>query len=138
MADTQRALRQRPTRTARMVANEIRDIVARAYPGEVSSMIRWRDFWKRFGDGCEAVAKGLTGVSAVLAFAASAIRDSKTADILSFTSGSVGTIGLVLLTYSNYAIRESRQRTTELNGLLDAIGVTPIPDIAQPEPSESV
>jgi hypothetical protein len=118
------------TRTARLVNTEIRSLIAAAYRGEVISSIRWRDTWKKFGDACEAIAKGLTGVSAIFAFASSAIKDFKTAEILSFTSGAVGTVSLVLLAYSSYAIRESRQRTAELNGLLNSIGVTPVPDIA--------
>ena len=125
-----RAPTRRATRTSRLVTHEVRAMIAQAYRGEVASMIRWRDLWKKFGDACEAIAKGLTGASAVLAFAASAVRDTKTADILSFTSGTVSTVGLVLLAYSSYAVKESRQRTNELNGLLDSIGVTPMPDIA--------
>lgn len=116
--------------TAKLVASEVRDMIAKAYRGEVQSMIRWRDIWKHVGDGCEATAKCLAGAGAVLAFAASSIRDSKTADILSFASGSVGTLGLVLMTYSAYASRESRQRTMELNNILDSIGVTPLPNIS--------
>ena len=129
-ARRQQANSRRPqTRTSRLISAEIRDIVAATYKSEVRSSLRWRDIWKKFGDSCEAIAKGLTGVSSVLAFASSAIRDTKTADILSFCSGSVGTIGLVLLTYSNYAIKESKERTEELNVILDRIGVTPMPDI---------
>jgi hypothetical protein len=122
--------RRTRTHTSRLVTSDARAMIAAAYRGEIRSMIRWRDIWKRFGDGCEAAAKGLTGVSAILAFASSAIRDPRIADILSFTSGSVGTLGLVLLTYSGYAIHESRERTVELNGVLESIGVTPVPDIA--------
>jgi hypothetical protein len=121
--------RKTTTRTSRLVSTEIREMIAMAYKGEVKSIIRWRGIWKKAGDACEAVAKGLTGVSAVFAFAASAVRDEKLADIFSFTSGSIGTVGLVLLTYSSYATKESRQRTTELNNMLDSIGVTPLPDI---------
>lgn len=118
------------TQTAKMVATEVRDMIATAYRGEVQSMIRWRDIWKKVGDACEAIAKCLAGGGAVLAFASSSIRDTRTADILSFASGSVGTLGLVLMTYSAYASRESRQRTMELNNILDSIGVTPLPNIS--------
>lgn len=127
----------RRTRTSRLVTAEIRGVIAQAYRSEVGSMVKWRGVWKRFGDACEAIAKGLTGVSAVLAFASSATQGAKTADILSFTSGAVGTLGLVLLTYSSYAIGESRQRTSELNHILGSIGVTPVPDIATLESSEA-
>lgn len=132
-----KSVRRKTTRTSRLVSAEIREMVASAYKGEVRSMIRWRDVWKKAGDTCEAVAKGLTGLSAVFAFASSAIRDAKIAEIFSFTSGSIATVGLVLLTYSSYATKESRQRTTELNSMLDSIGVTPIPDIAVHEVESS-
>lgn len=124
-------------RTARLVSADVRDMIAGAIKEEVASMIRWRDAWKKFGDACEATAKGLTGISAVLAFASSAIQNVKSADILSFVSGSVGTLGLVLMAYSSYAIRESRQRTSELNGVLQSIDVTPVPDIAPLDSEES-
>ena len=120
----------RPAATARMVSRDVRDIVATAIVSEVRGMVRWRDRWKVLADAAEAVAKGLTGVCSVLAFAASAVRDPRVADWLSFSSGAVGTLGLVLLTYANYASRESKQRTSELNGVLRAVGVTPVPQIA--------
>jgi len=123
-------VRRKTTRTARLVNTEIRNLIAEAYKHEVGSMIQWRDIWKKFGDSCEAIAKGFTGVSSILAFASSSVDDPKTADILAFTAGTVGTVGLVLLAYSSYASKESRQRTTELNTILDSIGVTPVPDIA--------
>jgi len=118
-----------------MVSGDARDMIAAAYRREVSQAIRWREIWKKSGDIFEASAKGLTGVASVIAFASSAERDPETSSILSFVSGTVGTLGLVILLYSGYAIRESRQRTEELNSMLQAIGVTPVPNIA---PLESV
>jgi hypothetical protein len=121
----------RRSRTGRLIATDVRTMIAKMYRNEIMSMIKWRDFWKKFGDSCEAIAKCMTGLGAILAFASSAIRDPKTADILSFSSGTVGTIGLVVLAYSSYAIKESKQRTDEMNGILSTIGVTPLPDIAE-------
>lgn len=132
-----KSVKRKSTKTSRLISADIRDMIAKAYKGEVQSMIRWRDVWKKAGDTCEAVAKGLTGLSTVFAFASSAIRDPRIADIFSFTSGSIGTVGLVLLTYSSYATKESRQRTTELNNVLNTIGVTPLPDIALHDIAES-
>lgn len=127
---------QTHTTTARMVQNEVRKLVAEALKRETRSILRWRDFWKKTGDAFEAIAKGLTGVGSVLAFAASAVDSIKTADILSFTSGTVGTLGLVLLTYSTYASKESRQRTVELNNVLTSVGVTPMVDIVETETND--
>lgn len=93
-------------------------------------MLTWRTRWKRISDICESLGKCLSGVGSVLAFAASAEQNVRHADILAFTSGTVGTTALVLLMYAAYASRESRQRTTEGNELLKSIGVTPMPQIA--------
>jgi hypothetical protein len=124
--------RQQST-TARLVQDEVRKLVADALKREVKSILRWRDFWKKTGDAFEAIAKGLTGVGSVLAFAASAVDSIKTADILAFTSGTVGTLGLVMLTYATYASKESKQRTAEINNVLTSVGVTPMVDIVESE-----
>lgn len=114
------------TQTSYLIAKEVRELVASTIKDDVRSTLRGRSLWRRVSNSFEAIAKGLTAVSSVLAFAASATENVKTADILSFTAGTVGTVGLVLLTYSTYAIKESQQRTQELNTVLMSIGVTPV------------
>ena len=120
----------RPGRTARLVRSEIRRAVADEYRREVLHLLKWRHLWKKTGDFAEAFAKGLAGASTVLAFAASSNISQKTTDVLAFTSGCVGTLSLVLLGYSSYATRESQQRTSEMNIMLGALEITPVPDIA--------
>lgn len=115
--------------TSFLVENEVRELVASTIKDDVRTSLRGRTTWRRVSNAFEAIAKGLTAVSSVLAFAASATSNTKTADILSFTSGTVGTVGLVLLTYSTYAQKESQQRTAELNTVLTSIGVTPVAQI---------
>lgn len=127
------ASRSETGQTGKLVRAEIRNVVAEEIKLEVKGLIRSRYTWKKGGDYAEAIAKGLTGVSSILAFASSAVKDTKTADILAFTSGTIGTFGLVLLAYSTYASKESRQRTTELNSMLAAVGVTPVVEIASGE-----
>lgn len=119
----------RRSRTARQVSREMRDQVAREYLEESRMLMRSRRRWKVASDLCEAFSKGLAGVGTVLAYAASAIKDQGTTDILAFSSGFVGTIGLTLFAYSSYAVHETRQRTHDLNVLLQVAGVTPMPDI---------
>jgi len=126
------------SRTARLVQQEVRSLVAGSLKQEVKSILRWRGFWKKTGDAFEAISKGLTGVGSVLAFAASAVDSTKTADILSFTSGTVGTVGLVMLAYASYASKESKQRTAEINNVLTSVGVTPIADIVETESADAV
>lgn len=116
--------------TAKLIRGEVRRAIADHIREETTFLMNARSLWKRGGNWAEAISKGLTGAGSVLAFAASSIDNPKTTDILAFTSGCIGTIGLVLFTYSAYANRESRHRTSELNSMLHAIGVTPLPDIA--------
>jgi hypothetical protein len=123
----------RRSRTAHQVSREMRDQVAQEYLEESRMLMKSRRRWKVAGDLCEALSKGLAGIGTVLAYAASAIKDQPATDILAFTSGFVGTIGLTLFAYSSYAVHESRQRTQELNALLQIAGVTPMPDVATNE-----
>ena len=120
-----------PTRshTSYLIETEVRQLVADTLKDDIRRSLQGRTAWRRVSNAFEAIAKGLTAVSSVLAFAASAVSDADKADILSFTSGTVGTVGLCLLTYAVYAHRESQQRTTELNSVLTSIGVTPVTQI---------
>lgn len=121
---------QRRGRTAQLIADQTREDVAREFAEESRMLLRSRRRWKRTGDLCEAFSKGLAGISTVLAYAASAINTQPATDILAFSSGFVGTIGLTLFAYSSYSNQESRQRTQELNALLQSLGVTPMPELA--------
>lgn len=122
---------QRPTgRTAQLIAERTREDVAREFAEESRMLLQSRRRWKKTGDVCEALSKGLAGIGTVMAYAASAIGSQPATDILAFCSGFVGTVGLTLFAYSSYSNQESRQRTQELNALLQSLGVTPMPDLA--------
>ena len=121
---------QRRGRTAQLIADQTREDVAREFAEESRMLLRSRRHWKKTGDICEAFSKGLAGISTILAYAASAINTQPATDILAVSSGFVGTIGLTLFAYSSYSTQESRQRTQELNALLQSLGVTPMPELA--------
>lgn len=125
-------------RTAQLIAEHTREDVAREFAEESRMLLRSRRRWKKTGDLCEAFSKGLAGVGTILAYAASAINTQPATDILAFTSGFVGTVGLTLFAYSSYSTQESRQRTQELNALLQSLGVTPMPELASYDSSNEV
>ena len=127
--------KENPSKTAALVRSQVRRVLGSEYKREVTELMRARSKWKKGGDWCEAAAKGLTGISSVFAFAASSNVSAQVTDILAFVSGCIGTLGLVLLTYSTYAIRESRQRGSELNGVLQTLDVTPMPEISGFDPN---
>jgi hypothetical protein len=119
--------------TARLIREHVRQIAAEEIEKEVQDFVRSRYSWKRRSEIIETCSKVLTATGSILAFAASSIRDPRISDILAFTSGAVGTTGLVLLTLSFYAAKESQERTTEVNNLLQTIGVTPLPQLSAGE-----
>lgn len=114
---------RRATSSRYMAGSIIKDVVAPTYVEEARQMIRGRGYWRRVGDGCESVSRVLAGIASVLAFSATSF-DHK---YLAFAAGCANTVGLVVLLFSNYAHKESRERTTQLNTILQAVGVTPMP-----------
>lgn len=104
----------------------IESLVSYSYTRDVSDTVHGRIAWRRWSNVAEAASKVLTGASTVLAFAAGVYSS----DGLSFAAGSLGTIGLVCMTLSSYAARESRERTDQLNAVLGHVGVGAVPDLS--------
>ena len=123
--------------TGNLVRTEVRQWVADEYRRETAELMKGRFVWKKSADWCEAIAKGLTGASSMFAFAASSNISTKLTDTLAFVSGCIGTLGLVLLTYSSYATRESQNRTAELNRVLYTLNLTPMPGISDRDVTNS-
>ena len=78
------------------------------------------------GDLCESIANILSGISTILAFSAGFFGN----EILSFVAGCCGTCSLVFLHFSSYAMRESKERTQQVNIILTKLGLDKIPDIS--------
>lgn len=104
----------------------VHNMVEAAYIQDVEDTISGRFYWRKLADYAEVMARTLSGVSAVLAFAAG------TYDItaLSFAAGAVQTSAMVLGLWVSYANKESRERARELNAVLRSLGVQPLPDLA--------
>ncbi|XWV25557.1 hypothetical protein QJ856_gp0197 [Tupanvirus deep ocean] len=108
------------------LVNKIRtELVEKTYFDDVKYNIKSKSRWKITGDVTEALSHILTGVAAVLAFAAG-FFDYKE---LSFVAGCLGTISIVLLQFSSYATKESKERTQQVNRILDRLGIDEIADI---------
>lgn len=114
------------------VVARLRRLINPAYEEEAKSLLNARHAWKRSRDSFEAVAKLISGMASVVAFAASSVKDSAVVtDWLAFCSGCMGTLSLVLLLFSNYSAKTARERTQELNAILRVAGVTPMPHLVQ-------
>jgi hypothetical protein len=96
------------------------------YIHEARELLHDRYAWRKVSNVCEATAKILAGMASVLAFASTSFEHPT----LSFIAGCTNTVGLVLLLFGSYSSKESKERTHQLNAILAAVGVTPVPDIA--------
>jgi len=105
----------------------MREMVMRYYTSETEDMLRGKKWWRKTGEFLEAGSKIMSGVASILAFAASSNISTPVSDSLAFSSGCIGTFSLVILTFSAYASKESRQRTVDLNKLLEKFEITPVP-----------
>lgn len=102
-----------------------KELVDVSYYEDVKYNIESKSRWKFLGDVSEGIAQLLMGVSSILAFAAGAFNYT----VLSFIAGAIGVGSLVLLRISAYAMKESSERTAQVNRVLDQIGINKIPDI---------
>lgn len=122
----------------------MRALVLKYYSEETEEMLKGKRWWRKTGEFLEAASKIMGGVSSVLAFAASSNISTHISDSLAFSSGCIGTFSLVILTFSAYASTESRQRTVDLNKLLEKFSITPVPllstttESAMQDPTTSV
>jgi hypothetical protein len=118
------------TRTNReIIADRLHGLVNPQYERDAAELVSGRRSWRRWSNGLEASSKVLSGVSTILAFAASAIPGQSLTDWVAFSAGCCGTVSLVLAGFSVFSSKASSERTRELNVILGMMGVTPVPDL---------
>jgi hypothetical protein len=114
----------------------IRKMVAENLVARAEEDIKKSNLYRHLADTTEVSAKFFAGITSILAFSATAFPDQN--KILSFTAGIVGTVGVVLSGWSQYASKESNERLNRLNAILKGIGLSPIspdPDTGEGSPS---
>lgn len=109
----------------------IKKEVEKTYHNDIKYNLRSKSRWKFIGDVVEALSELCLLASTILAFSAG-FYDLM---LLSYLAGLMGTISLSLIGFSNYAVKESRERTKQVNTLLDKIGSETIPDITINSPN---
>lgn len=102
-----------------------KDLIETAYYNDVKYNIGSKSRWKCTADVTETLAHIIIAVGIMLAFAAGFFN----IQMLSFISGSMNTASLVFLRFSSYAMRESRERTYQVNRLIEKLGYDDFPDI---------
>lgn len=108
------------------IAEKIRkELVEPNYYRDVEYNIISKSRWKIIADVTEAFGNILIAVAAILAFAAGFFDYQ----LLSFFAGCTGTLSFTLLRFSSYSMKESWERTQQVNMLLEKLGISTIPDI---------
>ena len=103
----------------------VNNIIKPNYIDEIHDSTENRTMWKKRAMRFETCSKLFIGVGSIMSFA-SGVYGYQT---LSFVSGAVSTISLVFLQYANFSYKESKKATSDLNILLDNIGIKKVPEL---------
>lgn len=103
----------------------VNKIIKPNYITEIQDFTKHRSMWRKRAMRFETCSKLFIGVGSILSFS-SGVYGYQT---LSFVSGAVSTLSLVLLQYANFSYKESKKATSDLNILLDNIGIKKIPEL---------
>lgn len=104
-----------------------RELINETYYRDVKHTLISKSAWKIIGDITEALAHIGIGATAILAFSAGYFDHA----ILSYISGCVCTISLVLSRFSAYSLKESKERTRQVNAILQELGISQIADVIE-------
>ena len=108
-----------------MISKIQKELVDTSYYEDIKYNTRSKSRWKFIGDITEATSHIISSSGVIISFAAGYFGYP----FLSFLAGSLGITSIVLLRFSSYSMRESRERTIQINSLLEAIGINKIVDI---------
>ena len=103
----------------------VNNIIKPNYINEIHDSTKHRSMWKKRAMRFETCSKMFIGIGSILSFS-SGVYGYQT---LSFVSGAVSTLSLVLLQYANFSYKESKKATSDLNILLDNIGIKKVPEL---------
>jgi hypothetical protein len=106
-------------------AHIVNNIIKPNYLEEIQDFTNNRNVWRKRAMRLETCSKLFIGVGGIISFS-SGFYGYPT---LSFISGAISTISLVLLQYANFSYKESKKATSDLNILLDNIGIKKIPEL---------
>lgn len=99
---------------------------------DIDDMISGRVRWRKVSAVSEVLGKGISIIATILAYSsASELTAGNLSRALAFASGACGTVSVMLVSFSQYARRESLERTRAMNSVLKKVNVQKIPDIME-------
>ena len=114
--------------------NVIRAMIEPAMVRDVRQTLCGRYAWRKANELSEGLAKLAAATACCLAFSAGMYPGHAG---LSFGAGCSSTLTLVLSMLATYAKNESRERTAELNLILESLGEKPVPDLTRVSTGDS-
>jgi hypothetical protein len=102
-----------------------KELIEPSYYKDIDCHLWAKRVWKHVGDMCETVSKITAAVGAAFAFAAGVFDKTW----IAFVAGCLSTGAILLQQFSSYALRESRERTDQVNILLAELQLRKLPII---------
>lgn len=102
----------------------VSEILEPSYYQDVKEYVEERKSWRHIGSYFGTISKILVGLSGVSSFASGTYKNEN----FSFIAGCISVISLVCLQFSSYALKESKQKTIELNKILSKLNISNVPD----------
>ena len=109
---------------------KIAKLIQNRYLCDIKSGLRARSYCKTTGDFCESFGQILIAATGIVSFASATWNIS----YLSYIAGSLSTLSISKL--SSYCMRESKERSDEVNRILTKLGIDNIVNIAIDSASE--
>jgi len=101
---------------------------------DIKNGLRCKYGCKCTADITEVIGQLFIGAAAIISFSAPSFN----IDYLSYIAGVCGVIGIVLLKFSSYTMKESKERTDQVNRILTANDIMNIPDITIDSASKDI
>lgn len=109
------------------VKNKIKtELIDPSYYDDIKYNLEGRSNMKVIGDYTEIFSRILAGISSVVAFAAGFFGYN----YISFIAGALNVLSLVLIIFSENAMKESKERNDVVNRLLTQLGLDKVVNIA--------
>ena len=103
----------------------IRNKLAKSIEADINDIINWKYRYRKIGDYFGSMSQIITLSATVVAFSAGYLDEK----MLSFIAGCLGSVSLALLKASAFSYKESSERNTQLNTLLEKYNFKEIPNI---------
>ena len=103
----------------------LKNLIEPSYLKDINEMIHGKRCWRITGQVFETASKVLVALGSILSFSSGYFNNPA----LGFIAGSVSTVSLAMLQFSSFSYRENKKRTSELNLILQKLGLDTIPQM---------